>query len=652
MNYRLALFGSPRLTDADGQLISLPAKAFPVAAFLLLSGAGPSVTRQVLAQLLWTESDSAGTNLRQLLRRVRTRQDKAGVALIRTRANFVELDQSAVEIDVARFLALAAEGGRANAEELCWLYRGDLLADVAGEGSEFREWHRVQQAHLRNAFISAVVGAVEPVERNADHRQIQVLARRLIEVDPFQEAAHRALMLIAAEAGATAEARTIYLRLKARLRDELGTEPETATNELFQRLTTPRPATAEARPAAEPLPETPIIPRAARSRTGTPKIAILTPAKAGTDVMLGTLADALVEDITIGLCRFKALSVIAPYTAGELSGNASQEETFRRLGIDYVVEARLHRRDSGHTLSVKLVNERAREIVWAEQYSFEPGDVARRYRELSIRLVMLLTERIERSELASYDIEQDPDAYHWFLVGQRWLRALDLPSIRKARRAFKTALTGCPDFVPALSGMARALQLEWLLLARGDPELLNEAEELAQRAVTADPDDARGYRELGICHLFNRRYDESKGALAEGEMRNPQFADLLTDFADTLVHSCEPAPALDKIERAISLNPLGPDQYWWTAAGVNYQLKRYQTAVECIERMRDQSPAYRLMAASCAMQGDRGRARSFVRKAKSIHPDFKVRNWLSVVPLRDPGEREHYEQGLRLAGFE
>ena len=80
------------------------------------------------------------------------------------------------------------------------------------------------------------------------------------------------------------------------------------------------------------------------------------------------------------------------------------------------------------------------------------------------------------------------------------------------------------------------------------------------------------------CNAYTGRFDESLEALAEGEQRNPQFADLLNDFADALVHACEPAAALEKITHAIELNPLCPDQYWWAAAGANYQLSRYAEA--------------------------------------------------------------------------
>jgi tetratricopeptide (TPR) repeat protein len=270
---------------------------------------------------------------------------------------------------------------------------------------------------------------------------------------------------------------------------------------------------------------------------------------------------------------------------------------------------------------------------------------------MSVRIVLALVDTIERTELASYDAEPNSTAYHLYLAGQRNLRTLGLPSVRRARRHFKASAMECQDFVPAISGLARTYQQEWLLTATGDQELLGEAERLALMSRDIDPEDARGYRELGVCRLYGGRFDESIEALGQAEKRSPQFADLLNDFADAYSHTCDFPAALEKITKAIELNPLCPDHYWWTAAGANYHLQRYRDAIRCMGHMRDQSAAYRLMAAAHAMLGDREKARMYARKTREIHPDFSISSWLSIVPIQDPYYAKHYEQGLREAGF-
>jgi tetratricopeptide (TPR) repeat protein len=216
---------------------------------------------------------------------------------------------------------------------------------------------------------------------------------------------------------------------------------------------------------------------------------------------------------------------------------------------------------------------------------------------------------------------------------------------------FRNSLQAAPNFPNALSGLARAEHLEWLVTARGDKELLRSSEMHARRAIEADPRSPGGYHQLGVTRLYDSDFDESVGAFEQAERLAPSHADLIADYADTLVHASDPELAIQKIEKAIDLNPLCPDVYWWTASGANYCLGKFETALECVGKMDDQSGATRLAAACWGMLGDTAKARRLMRKTMAIYPDFEVERWLSIMPLKESWHKEQYREGLRRAGF-
>src|SRR5262249_1668012 len=148
-----------------------------------------------------------------------------------------------------------------------------------------------------------------------------------------------------------------------------------------------------------------------------------------------------------------------------------------------------------------------RTIVWGDRFAFNVLDTADSYRELTARIAKTLASHVERIELARFANEVDPLAYGNYLLAQQQIDTMDLPSIRRARKLFQAALAASPNFAPAVSGIARACHLEWLILGRREPELLDQAIRLSHRAIELDPVDARGYRELGVANLFARRYD-------------------------------------------------------------------------------------------------------------------------------------------------
>ncbi len=670
MSCRLSLFGPPTLLDRRGRPVPAPAKTFALAVFLILSSSRAPAKRVSIRQFLWPSADpkTAAANLRKFLARVLERQQRFGFELIRCERGHVALAASA-EIDLDLFLKTIAARNPEDLLALCEIYRGDLLEGMAWQELESSEWMEVQRTKLRDTFVGAVSRQLESGDDAIGPVQRRVAARKLIEVDPYNEKAHRTLMRLFSEEGEPARVHEIYRTLKQRLLDDLLVEPDAATTELYHSLRPPEGRRGTSRTARDAV-ETAFTPaeqmpaaiaadsddegaeRAARlaNQSGAPRITILPPVANGGQSIRHQLAASLIEDVTIGLCRSKSLSVVAPHTAWQLSA-PGKRSLFKTFDIDYSVESQLQYSGGEYWLSMKLVSSATRDILWTAQYPFRQEQADRSYRDLSAQIILALVDKVERVELARYEVAQDPTAYSLYLVGQRYTRILDLPNVRRARRTFKAAISASTDFVPAISGLARTYQLEWLLMARGDGDLLVEASRLAERALEIDPDDARGHRDLAVCNLYAGRFDESLRAFSEAERRNPQHADLLNDFSDALVHACEPQSALEKITTAIRLNPLCPDQYWWAAGGANYQLERYGDAIECMSKMRDQSPVYRLLAASWAMVGDQRQASEYVRLAKDIHPDFDVKSWLSILPLRDPKFKELYERGLRRAGF-
>jgi DNA-binding SARP family transcriptional activator/TolB-like protein len=633
---------------------------------LVLSGDGQAA-RGTLADLLWGQSHNRNGNLRKLLWKMRSVQKDLDIEFLQIDELNIKLAMSEMQIDLSQLLTMLDNKQPFSLAEICRLYTGELLEGIDLDASDWNDWLGAQRTKLREMFAAAVTRRIEPLADVADSAQIKLAARRLIEIDPYNEAACRALMETFAQEGETAQVQQVYQALRTRLETDLRTTPAPATSALFHSLTVglgPHPfapvwmpgadrvtATARSVERAEPAESPPRQSVSSLSSAGVPKISILAPTETSVDPQASGLADALIDDVTIGLCRLRSLSVLAPHTAWRISHANSKDDVLEQFGVDYLVETRLHSKIAVPKLTVKLFDIRSREIIWAEQYPFAADDAARCGHDLTVQIISLLSSEIERKELSRFEGVRNPTAYYWYLVGQRALASLDLPGIRKGRKMLKAAVAACPDFAPATGALARSYQLEWLLLARGEPELLTQAEDLARKAVRMDPLDARGYRELGLCRLYTWRFDESLEAYSEGERLNPQHADLLHDYADALLHSGQADEALVKVKKAMQLNPLCPDHYWWTAASIYYAASEYRLAIESISRMRNRTPSLRLLAMSHAMLGEIEDARRYKRKAMEINPNFSLEKWIKILPLRSATAVRQYEKGLRLAGF-
>jgi DNA-binding SARP family transcriptional activator/TolB-like protein len=673
---KLAVFGEATVS-LGGQLVPrVPANFLRIIVYLLLANDNHSISRGKLSQVLWSDTDQAhaSMNLRQSLARIRKFQEQYGLNLIEGDATYVYLNLSQVKaellrIDLLEYINLARKGDIESVLGLCELYTGDLLAQNEPQNSDFDEWLDVERVRLRDDLITMLLGMVnKPAGVSIDEKR--QCARKLIEIDPYQEVGYRTLMQTASQLGLIAKVERTFRECTKKLRDDLDVEPEEETIELYQQLL-PKlsPTTTRALVMAQPSValrgngieiQTPHSILAANQieqnrQAGLPRVIVLYLPHNASDPM-EQLAASLVDDITIGLCRLRTLSVVAPYTSSRVV-NESSIDSFgglsEQFGVNYVVDSKIVRRDGFCFLSVKLIDVATQEIVWAEKQKFDYVLPEQQYRQLSIRIILSVVSVIEKSELDRYNkLFQDPNAYYWYLIGKREIDKFDLPKLRQARQSFKNALTASPDFVPALSGIARTMQKEWLMLARSEKDILLEGEQIAKRAAPADPDDERPLRELGTISMYLGKFDDSLEYFDQGESINPQHADLLADYADALTHYGWLEQAVEKIRQAIAHNPLAPDYYYWVGAGALHALDRHSEAVAFIEEMKNPRVASRLMAACWAMLGEREKADEYRNLALEDNPNFRIDEWTKSMCLRLPEQRKKYETSLREAGFQ
>jgi len=640
----LELLGIPQLRLPDGTAVDLRQKAFALAALLHLEYRGRA-RRQAVADRLWeTASGSqASTNLRQVLLNTRAVEARHGFELFEADASYISLNLS-MRVDLVEIQRIRSVTDPAEFMRLLGLYRGGLLDGLTGSAEELGRWTETERTRIENQFVAFATGTAL---RIGGPTAEQALAR-LAEIQPYSDQVCQAQMRLARLAGDEHAVGAIHAAFRSRLWKVLRVEPEPETSALLN-----PPPIVPAMVAAKR-----IEPRATFLADGArvPRIVLLPPLQEfGKSDTPKHIAPALIEDVTISLCRLRSLTVIAPHSAWQFDPFSALDE-IRSHQIDYAVESRVAidraADNSGQLgLAVRLIRTAGREIVWTDKFRFAVADAPARYRDLVNGIAGSLADRVEAAELAAERTSRDPTAYSHYLAGRQDLRTFDLPRVRKARKSFRVSSELAPELAMAESSMARSYVIEWVLRAGADNTLLDKAKLHAERSISLDPFDGNGYRELGRAALFVGDLDESLQQFSQAERYAPNHADVLADFADTLAHNSDFPAARSRMDAALLLNPIPPDEYWWTLAGINFFEGLWQDAIVALQRMKNQEPALRLMAASAAMAGDKEQARQFRLRALQLQPDFTIVDWVRRMPMRNPADVDLYIEGLRRAGF-
>ncbi|MBY5337516.1 hypothetical protein HFO99_27055 [Rhizobium leguminosarum] len=639
----LKTFGRLQLIDEGGNGVAFPEKGLLLLAYLLTTDQG-SADRTTLVSFLWGDADRDDTlaTLRKLISRMKARQIELGINIFSSQGNMVTIDRESLSSDILLSGTEEEVEPFSRLKHLVKLMNQPFLGPVHSHSRQFQRW----LAEREICHIELLGNTLRMASRLPQSQKESELLRKaaviLFRTEPKDPDTLQMLIQIFQAEEEVASLRNHFEQRRNSILRGIAARARSDDDDAKSL----RPTSAPAKPKLEAA--LPLEPQ--DIRIAIPRLVLLPPKNQSARPQAGFLAASLVEDITIGFCAFNSLEVIAPYSAVQIGHHVeTQKAFFERHRVNYILDTRISNTDDDVTLFAQLIFFDQNQIVWAERFSLDQMDLVKDRRTVARRIALSVSSEIERHETLREDL--NPIAYHRYLVGRRHLTRLTLPNLRRARKEMKAALSVSPDFAPALSSMARTYSKEWLLTARGDADLLQSAETLAKQATETRPDFADGYREFGVAKLLQGAFDESAEAMEVAESLAPHYADVIADYADTLVHCSLPAMALRKIERAIELNPLAPDTYFWTAAGANYALGAFEESLDYIGQMADPSLADRLSAASWAMLGRQDKARVFVRRFREGNPGFDVDKWLSAVPSKEQWHKDLYREGLKKAGF-
>jgi ATP/maltotriose-dependent transcriptional regulator MalT/DNA-binding SARP family transcriptional activator len=242
---RFELLGGFRLRRAGWELDEA-AWQRPMAArvvrFLLIQGA-VAVPEDALFEAFWADrdADAARQHLAVAVSRARKVLDLPGAEQsaieVRERTYRLRLRErdtvDAVQFEAAASAALAEQGAgrRAALERAAELWGGDPLPE-----DRYEAWAAPWRERLVHAYVE-VLGALIEGQAGAGELDQQIrTARRLLAVEPVNEAAHRSLMLAYGRSGRTSHALRQYLECRHALVVELGVEPAAETNRLQARI--------------------------------------------------------------------------------------------------------------------------------------------------------------------------------------------------------------------------------------------------------------------------------------------------------------------------------------------------------------------------------------------------------------------------------
>jgi DNA-binding SARP family transcriptional activator/TolB-like protein/predicted Zn-dependent protease len=639
----------PVAFDYNGKRIQLPnRKAQAILAYLALNPTG-SERRERLADLLWSDAgpDNSRGSLRRALFELRHALEDVGCEMLDAGSPAVALRRTGLSVDVVRVIE-AVEAGEVPDTLLRQSHLSEtLLAGLDVLDDEFTGWLTEQRQALHHRLLSALTaGFSRAGPSNALRRR---MAEATLLLDPTNEEACRLVMRCAAEEGDAAAALRIYDSVYRLLGDEHDMEPAAETQELLARIKLghfERPRLTDPDPGGR----------------APPRLAVLPFRILGPDPVPIYFADGLVEDI---VCMFAALHEPVVISSNSTRALRDHDLDVVSVGITfsarYVVCGAFRRAGTRLRLSAELVEAATGEVLWKQNFDTEEARIFDAHDHIVARVVHCLAPRVQAAELRriSRMRPENVGAYHLLLQARESIFALERTSFDRAGELLNEAISLDPGYanthVALSSWCSLRLGQGWSPDPAADARMLDSA---ARTAIRRDPGNAHAMAMLGHYRtLLEQDYTGALTLFDKALAEAPNDATVLTMSSPTFAFMGQPAEALRRAERALSLSP--QDSFAFRIhhflSIAHYFSGNYAEAEHWGRESSRQNPNYtsnlRLLACILVERGKLEEARTLAARAMALQPSFRVQPAVARYPSLDEARRRMYGNNLIAAGI-
>jgi TolB-like protein len=412
----------------------------------------------------------------------------------------------------------------------------------------------------------------------------------------------------------------------------------------------PAPSAAAAN---SPLPAAP--------RSDRPAIAVLPFVNMSGDAEQEYFSDGLSEDLIAALSKLRWFFVIARNSSFSYKGRSVHlKQIAEELGVGYVVEGSVRKAGERVRITVQLNDVTTGSHLWAERYDRNLADVFAVQDEITDAIVATIEPQLYAAEnfRARRKAPENLDAWNLVMRALRHFWRMSREDNLAAQRLLERAIAIEPDYAQALAVLGVSLvfgvQMGWEAASTVAPIALRTA--LA--AVRADGEDPWAHFALASAHSYTRSIEDSLAEYETALRLNPNFALALAGYGLVLSWGGRGRESAAAVDRAIRLSPRDSFSaiYYGVAGYAAFVQRDYGEAIrlcrEGIRQRNDFVAGYRVITAAAGMTGDTDLAKSMLKELRRVHPDVSlawIRSWL---PVPDPGEREHFLEGLRRAGLD
>ena len=390
-----------------------------------------------------------------------------------------------------------------------------------------------------------------------------------------------------------------------------------------------------------------------------PSIAVLPFTNLSGDPEQEYFSDGMTEELITALSKVPYMFVIARNSTFSYKGTpVNIRQVAEELGVRYVLEGSFRKAGDKVRITAQLIDAIKGHHLWAERYERELKDTFALQDEITMEILSALDVRLTEGEQATIrgKVTDNLEAYLKVLQARWYFDRRDKEGFLLARQLAEEAVALDPEYARPYGILAACHIADvWFGRSKSPKKSLEQALELAQKAIYLDQSDPSCYALLSSTYMFKRQHER---AIAEAERAialDPNGAGAHSQLGIVLVYAGRQQEAIAPLEKAIRMNPLPPSLYFGRLGVAYRDTGRYEEAIAQFKKAISLAPDIHIphlfMASTYSLAGRDEEARAEASEVLRIRPKFSLERFEKRLFYKNKVDTDRFIDALRKAGL-
>ncbi len=391
--------------------------------------------------------------------------------------------------------------------------------------------------------------------------------------------------------------------------------------------------------------------------TGRASIAVLPFTNLSDDPNQDYFSDGITNDIITDLSKFSGLAVTASNTSFKYKGKSPDiRELGQTLNVKYILEGSIQKAGDHVRINSQLIDTATGNHLWADRFNRRIEDIFELQDEIVETTVKKLAVKVNQSEraMAMRKSTGNLKAYDYYLQAYHHHYQRTLDGNIKARQLFQEAIALDPNYAAAYVGLAQVRERAVNFGYTEFPNVvLQEALDLAKKAVQLDYSNASAHGELGYLYMRYGEYDLARSELQKAIELNPNDYISYRHMGAVLLYSGHPDESLAWHKKHFEYNPdISPGSYM--NVGIAHYLNGDDDkAIDWLKQAATKWPtflgAHIILASIYGNANQLEKAEAEKAEILRLSPFFKIKFYGQAY--QNQAHRDKILSGLRKAGM-